>query len=401
MRASADRRSNQSRPARRGFTLIELLVVIAIIALLIGILVPALGAARNAGKQAATDALLNDFISAAQRYGLDHNGSLPGYFSARELGSQDNATAGLTGNENALLDLVGGDGVIGLVSETNLSDFNLNASDVIIVGYGPGDDQKVYVNPSLFGTGSTYWDIDDKVLTSLGQEEGDYQHSSGSDLNNKAFADGSSDPRAQLPFGGGMPEVVDSFGQPLLVWSQNEFGARDITTQSSYDAWRDRFVAADDTGVNQPWFYLNQNVGYLAATKLGGKLFDPTGNILIGYKNNMFDDESADAFMAVFGSPAFPAVADASADGRVFNPGSLSGNDVERIVPLKPRGRFMVHSAGKDGMWLSNKGAGFKATALTADRTVYGVTFQSQLNGGDTEKNDILSRYDDRVVSTD
>ena len=60
------------------FTLIELLVVIAIIAILAAMLLPALSAARERAKATQCTAKLKDLGMAAQFYGQDYQGYIPG-----------------------------------------------------------------------------------------------------------------------------------------------------------------------------------------------------------------------------------------------------------------------------------------------------------------------------------
>src|SRR5690606_7942566 len=134
-----------SRP-QRGFTLIELLVVVAIIAVLIALLLPAIAGVRRSARRSATQALVNDFTTAAVRFSNDHNDRMPGYFSEDQMGHRDNLDRGFTAAENAMLDLAG-EGAIWTGSG--------NAPVDEYVKVGPRNDaaSQVSVNPRLLGAG--------------------------------------------------------------------------------------------------------------------------------------------------------------------------------------------------------------------------------------------------------
>lgn len=62
---------------KRGFTLIELLLAVSIMALLIGVLLPALASAREAARQAACLANVNQLLLATLAYAADRRDRLP------------------------------------------------------------------------------------------------------------------------------------------------------------------------------------------------------------------------------------------------------------------------------------------------------------------------------------
>lgn len=84
----------QTRVRAAGFTLIELLAVVAIIGLLIGILVPTIGAARRAGKTAASKATLGTIGTALEQFASDEKfgGRYPPSHSDRDTSGADTVT---------------------------------------------------------------------------------------------------------------------------------------------------------------------------------------------------------------------------------------------------------------------------------------------------------------------
>jgi prepilin-type N-terminal cleavage/methylation domain-containing protein len=147
-------RSRSRLAARRGFSLIELLVVIAIIAILIAIIVPALGGARTAARKVTTATLLNEVTNAAGQFSQDHAGSMPGYFTPDQMGSPLNVDAtkgGFTAMENALLDLVGKDAIIGTAGIPD-------GSTGYVGPYGSANNrQGIKIDFDLFGAGDNVY----------------------------------------------------------------------------------------------------------------------------------------------------------------------------------------------------------------------------------------------------
>ena len=338
----------------RGFSLIELLVVIIIIALVIGILLPALRGARQTSRAASTQALMKDLATASQSFRLSNRRD-PGYFTPIEMGDTGNITRGMSGMQNVLLDLSGG--------------FTSATGAGVLTGLGPTTGTVINVDVSLIGSiksGSTgpggYFTPDKRnfsAQSSPGQRESSIQ--------------GHID----------LPELVDAFGQPVLVWTADERRS-------------DRFVGVNSTQAAK--FYWAQNATLLRAISLGkeatGQPYRAMGTgergSLIGSDGNSGPNASAvtangrsGTLAALLGNPAFPTV-----DGAVS-------------VPAQPRGSMVFQSAGRDGAYLSNNDNGAKRWAVAAGggTSPTGVQFapvQNTTSGA--IRIDAISDFDDIVV---
>lgn len=308
-------RGTLSRP---GFSLIELLTVIFIISVLVGILLPVLGAVRASGWQASTQSLLVGLNNAASSFELD-NRRQPGYFSAAELGSTANFNngngPGLTSLENALLDLSGA-GAISVDQPTNTNGW-------------------LRVNPTA-DTNRSVW-----VKTDLiGVDEGSYFIPAAGSLIHMSATQQAGTITQTLAPKPGMPDLIDSFGQPVLAWIENPSGPRNIGSSAQF--------ASTDIENDNARFFWAANGSMLSSQSLGEQGQDMTvapvaGSVgsLIGKGAFDLGEQAIEGVMAaLLGHPGYPDEA------------LLSTGDYTTIYPTRARGAFIAHSAGKDGVFL-------------------------------------------------
>lgn len=340
----------------RGFSLIELLVVIAIIALIIGIVIPALGAARDLAKKSATSELITQIGSAAGMFKNDKRRT-PGYFSAREMGSQENADRGMSGAENMMLDLAGGDAI-------------RTSADATHVEVGPKNAGRIYVDPDALGAGGSgsYFVAPPKYY--VAQIEGTQQIAT---IAGHAGAEGARQ----------LKDLVDAWGQPLLVWQADE---ATITAVSAIDD----FSSLEADPVRPSRFYWNSNACFLKASSLGKKgqnqADTANGSILGTQRSNA---ERAASMGGLLGLPASVRAEDATAS---FN----------QMLPQTPRGGVVIQSAGTNGVYLGMKERG----ARNANNVLYfGLNFKGMDNAPLTDSAgkalavDLRSGFDD-VIET-
>lgn len=380
-----------------GFTLAELLIVITIIALLVAITIPALGGARTAAKKASTAQLISSITQAAGSFGNDNSGRAPGLFTAAEMGDEDNVNSeGMSAMENALLELSGAEAVYGRVSEGAPADVSR------AVQVGPIDDPnlKYWVKPDLIASSDTaYLSVSPEFL--VNQVRGTQQFST------NASAGHAED----TPEDAQLPDIVDAFGQPLLLWVEDEFGpARIDQNASNIDDERRKFVSID-TSDGPSRFYWASNAAFLRATALGKKGEDMTLDITTGAKTSIIgesvwsqgpsglddDEHLIPSLAALLGNPGFKQLQDVN--GALYPP--------EELIPESARGSFIVHSAGPDGIYLSNKDKGLSQAAADPDHIEYGTNFYEpgstnrylDDNGAPTSV-DVIESFDDIVVGS-
>lgn len=311
----------------RGFTLLELLVVIAIISVILALLLPAIGGARNVARNATTQTLMRQFGEAVDRFRQDNDGRTPGVFSARQMGHQENENLGFTAMENVLLDLAGG--VVMPDSRDSTIHFAFGPSNDAIqenqryAGAGRfvrpdfigGDNPS---NPGYFSPPSRYFVEQDR-----GPDASHYQQSASS--------------ANQAP----IPAFVDAWGTPFLLWVEDEFGPRDISTISGgYSAQIQRF-ARRNSNSDTARYYWASNAGFLRSRALGDRGRNQTwatsGNQAPSLIGDGVAPNSLPVTMAGFlGNPSYP--------------GELNGLNT---LPNAARGRIVMHSAGTDGIFLA------------------------------------------------
>lgn len=289
-----------------GFTLVELLVAIGIIAVLVAILVPAIGGARASARRASTSALMTSVANAINQF-KTQNGRLPGFFSQHELGQSTNNT-GFTTMENALLDLAGGLDPTANLGEAQTVEITIGTKaariNTLRVGAadGPGflamTAKGVGSNePQASGLAPARWPNDQEVDASIFQNGAKFQ----------------------------VPDILDAWGKPIILWARNEAAGSSPPPEFA-------LVNAPATpGPNNPpaLFYWRANRGYLATA-----LQQRTSALGQGIAQAKIQRTMA----ALLGDPAFP--------NPTQNP----------ITPLSPRGDFVLHSAGGDGVFVNNAG---------------------------------------------
>jgi prepilin-type N-terminal cleavage/methylation domain-containing protein len=383
-----------SRCARVGFTLVELLVVIAIIAVLMGILLPALNGARKAGRKAGTSSQINAFTNAVSSFSNDNGSRMPGYFSPFEMGSNANLAAGMSAMENVMLELGGSDAVLGRRGDNspNIPALNPDGGIIAIAPFDNTLDDAVIVNINLIGSSGAYFAPDKKFFKVMDHTRG------------QQFPPGTNSDGQHL-----MPDVVDSFGNPMLAWVQDESsrGSIDPNTGSSISVYRQfATVASDTTGPNNgsAWFYLASNNAFYGTntTSVGDSGRNEYAFSSLSEQNEqnapVANKDRIRTLTTLLASPSYYVLR--SGD-------TLETAQFEDIYPARPRGRLIVQSAGIDGYYFGTNDPAWSANAHTGSDFHLDFGNNYKLQSGDRIKDndgkyitlDIASDFDDLLGS--
>lgn len=360
----------------RAFTLIELLVVIIIIAIVVAIVVPSLGGARNAARSASTQGLMTSINQAASKFEQDKR-RLPGYFTAREMGTAENETRGMSALENVMLDLALVDGAIKTSGSPQAGE----------VQVGPTSTRTVIVDPRRIGVGSTYFSPQGKFY--VPQVLGTQQVATATAGHAAA---NTSDPQ--------LPDLIDAWGQPLLAWVEDETAIREVDGNNVFLCLSN---SGNGTGIAQSAkFYWASNAAFLKATALGRKGLDQrrTG--------------SSDAYSLIGenapGIPGSNAAYAKSLEGFLGNPNApyrdpSGGNNLASVYAGAGRTRFLLHSAGPDGYYLGTKDRGGRVYASNGILDYTWSQFNVATNQPHTDRNgnptneDLVKLFDDLIAT--
>lgn len=339
--SSTDPFMHNSPQQRRGFTLIEILVVVGIIALLVGILLPALSKVQERAKVTQTTGLMQEFAKACDAFQQEF-GRYPGLVPEEILANDPQ----ISGTENAILELMGG-GVrkndVDSASYTNTT-----------IGYGapgwieltfktgnaaPNDKFYVKINPGKIGEGpkinnKQYPPFFAPKASELRPAAGQMYSSSGTRTAGELPA---------LAAAGGMPDLVDSWGNPIIFLR----AARNVGPLAGSNSERAQFLVMDDTGK-----LYGAMDPYLGSAGLGELSLPQTKADAAGSEiYSLFEDGTTPAkqkelFAQILRHPGF---------GDATTP--LSGT---------ARGKYILISAGKDGVYFNRvDGLGTKGSPVT------------------------------------
>ncbi|MBO6513936.1 MAG: prepilin-type N-terminal cleavage/methylation domain-containing protein [Phycisphaerales bacterium] len=382
---------------RTAFSLVEMLLVIAVIGVLVALLLPALSGARDTGLKVSSQSLMADLATAAQRFGNDNAGRNPGFFSEAEMGHSDNQDIGMSAAENVMLELGGSAAILGLESDPAVA--SLIDEDAGIIAIGPKNDTmetpRVVVNVNLIGSDGGYFTPEQKFFQV--QPHG---------------ADG--DGQAGSAAGEGqelMPDIVDAWGNPLLIWAQDESARGSILATSDGDEVYTQFVRVSSDGNGElgdtegpAWFYLASNHAFLNASEFGSQGInmggDPTTGRASVLGDSVDDMDRIYTLAAMLASPGSYQLDPAETD--------LSGTTFDRVFPTRPRGRFIVHSAGIDNVYMSGTDTGWLSNAdIQSDyRLEFGTNYISRGgarltdDAGAFTNEDMMDDFDDLIVGS-
>jgi prepilin-type N-terminal cleavage/methylation domain-containing protein len=334
-------------PSRRAFSLIELMIVILIIALIIAIVVPALGHARKAARNSATRTLMVQIEQACSSFQISERRT-PGFFSALEMGSVENADRGFTEMENVLLDLAGGvvptDGAHPAVYGPVIS--HLVAYDVNTVGTPGGATAGTGGTKAYFTPPAKYFKLQDGI-------EG------GTKVTSVSYHTA------------WLKDLVDAEGTPILMWRADVMSVQPILAEPDFAK------VASGTAQGPARYYWNSNAAFLKSTQCGDKRIDQTTKSLLGSGNTT-------------GTPPANIM---SMVGILGNPSSPNNVAAANPLPTAGRGSFILQAAGSNCTFVGKEERGGKTANNAGTRLDYGLNFRN------TPSSDLMADFDDILVA--
>lgn len=358
-----------------GFSIIELLVVILIIGVIIALVVPALGGVRDTAKKTETESLCTQLSQAMNQFQTDQK-RLPGYFTPAQMGQTSNLTRGMSATENIMLDLMGSK-----VSTTAQSGWlEVGPSDVTA--------NNIYVDPDGLTGAKSYFTVSAKYYTA--------QTTDSAATARQAGLPGHTGPASNRV--NQLPDLVDAFGAPILVWVQDDAATGNVDPAGLNGP---RFVseAYEPRRANsRAKFYWASNAAFLQAKALGKKSVDmtATGAARQSFLSRSSGGKHVGSLGAYLGSTTNPGP-----NGQ--GPSNWTSTSVvaSDMFPTTGRGSFVIHSAGQDGIYMglrATKGSRGAAYATGADdmaEIVYGNLFKDAANAPRATAVDIRNEFDD------
>lgn len=328
-------RRQSSRSLHRAFTLTELLVAIGIIALLIGILLPALNAVAQRSKRTATLGLMQQVASACSLF-QQQLGFLPGLVPEDVLAydtSQNGGVARISGTENAMLHLMGGGVREDDVTPAEWSSLGTGNGWVSLSFQKPNGGNlnvKININEMTTGRGPRIAGKQyERFLSVKPNELVDVQGQAGTAVDFDPALAGVQ----------GIPEIVDAWGQPIMY----------LRAARGTGMLAGNVLGSGNTAPAQ--FDLYALSPYIDSTNLG----------------ELGRDQSQSLFKAANGneSPVPAGVTPRQAFlAQVIRHAGM-GNPDKPVSSGVARGRFVLFSAGKDGIYFDNKdGPGSSGVAV-------------------------------------
>lgn len=364
-----------------GFTLVELLIVVSIIAILLGILLPTFAGVRAAARKASTQSLIRNVRVAFDAFQAD-KGRMPGHFSQQELAREENGGSiggggdfvGFTAMENALLELA-----FPQVQTIEASSLDPPAMDNSNIDIEIFDDETIdiRVNTALAGSSQSgaYLSLSRDHLAPI---EGQ-----------ATTIDRDGDGRDRFV---GMPDVIDYFGQPIMLWQRDQsaslpprqFGLAAGSNKGDLFAgdFFDDEIPLDDTRAS---FYWNTNAGYLRAgeniSNVTSLQDDPTLGLGVERVPQVVLSTIGRSNRGGFGPSTFQPGSNAVAGNSDWILASLMGilahprfateaDDGEWPLPTQARGDAVLISAGADRVFFARKFSGGAAGAEATGNVV-------------------------------
>ena len=307
---------------RRGFTLIEILVVVGIIALLIGILLPALSKVQERARMTQTMGLMQEFAKACDAFQQEF-GRYPGLVPEEILANDPQ----ISGTENAMLELMGG-GVRKNDVDTSTYDNFKPASGWEPLVFTPTGQPafEVKINVGKIGDGPFI----------NGKQYPPFFAPKANDLRPTAGQKGES---AKII----IPDLMDAWGNPIIFLR----AARNVGPLAGTNVDRAQFLVLDDGGTK----YGTMDP-YLGSVSLGDsslpqtKAGAGTSPIYTLFEDGSTAVEKKKLFAQFLRHPGF--------------------GDFNKPLSGTPRGKYLLISAGKDGIYFSRiDGLGNKTTPVT------------------------------------